>query len=171
MGQSRLSEDGSQRHPLPLTPATVPLNALMPAHGGLTGELTEQASKAKRNKVTQAREVRSVQRRLLAEFQDIETGDLLKFNHLEVSYVLLIKYTSRMLSWQSMLYSYTVSAERANIRKVSYSPVGFVRSGAYISRRNGDRVCWSRNPSVCFGASRKAIYATGYWILLSLQNR
>ncbi|VDO04496.1 unnamed protein product [Rodentolepis nana] len=83
VGQSRMAEDGRQRVPLPLTPATVPLNIINAAQDSLAGELTEQGSKAKRNKVTQAREVRSVQRRLLAEFQDIETGDLLKFNHLE----------------------------------------------------------------------------------------
>ncbi|VUZ50062.1 unnamed protein product [Hymenolepis diminuta] len=83
VGQSRMAEDGSQRVPLPLTPATIPLNIINAAQDSLAGELTEQGSKAKRNKVTQAREVRSVQRRLLAEFQDIETGDLLKFNHLE----------------------------------------------------------------------------------------
>ena len=78
-----LSEDGNQRYPLPLIPATVELSAIGAAHG-VAEELTEQVSEAKRKKVTQAREVRSVQRRLLAEFQDIETGDLLKFNHLEV---------------------------------------------------------------------------------------
>ncbi|KAA3681531.1 histone-lysine N-methyltransferase SETD1 [Paragonimus westermani] len=67
-----------------------PAARLPPAHssalgGSLEDRLTEQACEAKKKQLTQFREARSVQRRLLAEFQDIETGDLLKFNQLKAS--------------------------------------------------------------------------------------
>lgn len=93
VGRSVVSDVGGERQPLPLIPATVEMqiNAQCGASFGwgpkeeLAEELTELATVAKRKKVTQAREVRSDQRRLLNEFQAYETGDLLKFNQLKVN--------------------------------------------------------------------------------------
>uniref|UniRef100_A0A5K3EYJ7 [histone H3]-lysine(4) N-trimethyltransferase n=2 Tax=Mesocestoides corti TaxID=53468 RepID=A0A5K3EYJ7_MESCO len=118
VGRSMVSEDGTQRYPLPLTPATVELSAISAAHG-LADELTEQASVAKRKKVTQAREVRSVQRRLLAEFQDIETGDLLKFNHLEFRRKQLIFAKSPIHHW-GLIALEPIAAEEMVIEYVGH---------------------------------------------------
>ncbi|VDQ03040.1 unnamed protein product [Trichobilharzia regenti] len=89
VGRSLIGEDG-RRRPIPLMPATVQAqlggDAALQAFGeNIEERLTEQASEAKKKQLTQFREARSVQRRLLAEFQDIETGDLLKFNQLKVT--------------------------------------------------------------------------------------
>ncbi|KAL7060783.1 hypothetical protein AAHC03_09865 [Spirometra sp. Aus1] len=93
VGRSLVLDDGV-RQPLPLMPGTVEVQINLASQedldGGsnqasLTEQLTEQASAAKRKKVTQMRELRSVQRRLLAEYQAVETGDLLKFNQLKAS--------------------------------------------------------------------------------------
>uniref|UniRef100_A0A915F0M9 [histone H3]-lysine(4) N-trimethyltransferase n=1 Tax=Echinococcus canadensis TaxID=519352 RepID=A0A915F0M9_9CEST len=118
VGRSMVSEDGTQRYPLPLIPASVELNAINAAHG-LADELTEQASEAKRKKVTQAREVRSVQRRLLAEFQDIETGDLLKFNHLEFRRKQLIFAKSPIHHW-GLIALEPIAAEEMVIEYVGH---------------------------------------------------
>ncbi|VDK40873.1 unnamed protein product [Taenia asiatica] len=118
VGRSMVSEDGTQRYPLPLIPASVELNALNAAQG-LADELTEQASEAKRKKVTQAREVRSVQRRLLAEFQDIETGDLLKFNHLEFRRKQLIFAKSPIHHW-GLIALEPIAAEEMVIEYVGH---------------------------------------------------
>ncbi|VDM17182.1 unnamed protein product [Hydatigera taeniaeformis] len=118
VGRSMVSEDGTQRYPLPLIPASVELNAITAAHG-LADELTEQASEAKRKKVTQAREVRSVQRRLLAEFQDIETGDLLKFNHLEFRRKQLIFAKSPIHHW-GLIALEPIAAEEMVIEYVGH---------------------------------------------------
>lgn len=143
-----VSEDGTQRHPLPLIPASVELNALNAAHG-LADELTEQASEAKRKKVTQAREVRSVQRRLLAEFQDIETGDLLKFNHLEVR--ASNSYGSTLFSSLSTisLTFCAVPTETANLCQIANPPLGSDCAGADSRRRDGDRVRGSCRSQGC----------------------
>ncbi|VDP87558.1 unnamed protein product [Echinostoma caproni] len=87
VGRSMVGDDG-RRRPIPLMPATVEAQlggaAILQALGvSIEERLTEQASEAKKKQLTQFREARSVQRRLLAEFQDIETGDLLKFNQLK----------------------------------------------------------------------------------------
>ncbi|XP_018645226.1 mixed-lineage leukemia protein, mll, putative [Schistosoma mansoni] len=88
VGRSLIGEDG-RRRPIPLMPATVQAQlggdaALQAIGENIEERLTEQASEAKKKQLTQFREARSVQRRLLAEFQDIETGDLLKFNQLKL---------------------------------------------------------------------------------------
>lgn len=96
MGSSILSEDGLTRRPLPLTPACVELDAKL----ALTNEITEQVSEAKRKKITQARELRSTQRRFINELGTADLSDLLKINQLEVW--LLPRQCQHSSNWTGM---------------------------------------------------------------------
>uniref|UniRef100_A0A0X3PHK5 [histone H3]-lysine(4) N-trimethyltransferase n=1 Tax=Schistocephalus solidus TaxID=70667 RepID=A0A0X3PHK5_SCHSO len=127
VGRSLVLDDGV-RQPLPLMPATVDVQINLASQedldGGsnqasLTEQLTEQASAAKRKKVTQMRELRSVQRRLLAEYQAVETGDLLKFNQLKFRKKQLIFAKSPIHHW-GLIALEPIAAEEMVIEYVGH---------------------------------------------------
>ncbi|BHF72925.1 Histone-lysine N-methyltransferase setd1b [Sparganum proliferum] len=127
VGRSLVLDDGV-RQPLPLMPATVEVQINLASQedldGGsnqasLTEQLTEQASAAKRKKVTQMRELRSVQRRLLAEYQAVETGDLLKFNQLKFRKKQLIFAKSPIHHW-GLIALEPIAAEEMVIEYVGH---------------------------------------------------
>ncbi|KAF6776449.1 hypothetical protein AHF37_04038 [Paragonimus kellicotti] len=155
VGRSLIGEDGTQR-PIPLMPATVEahlgVSAIIQALGGsLEDRLTEQACEAKKKQLTQFREARSVQRRLLAEFQDIETGDLLKFNQLKFRKKQLIFAKSPIHAWglialepivaEEMVIEYVGQVVRkgvAELRERQYEAKGI--GGSYLFRIDDDYV-------------------------------
>ncbi|KAF5400312.1 Histone-lysine N-methyltransferase SETD1B [Paragonimus heterotremus] len=155
VGRSLIGEDGTQR-PIPLMPATVEahlgVSAVIQALGGsLEDRLTEQACEAKKKQLTQFREARSVQRRLLAEFQDIETGDLLKFNQLKFRKKQLIFAKSPIHAWglialepivaEEMVIEYVGQVVRkgvAELRERQYEAKGI--GGSYLFRIDDDYV-------------------------------
>ncbi|CAH8667623.1 unnamed protein product [Dicrocoelium dendriticum] len=155
VGRSLIGDDG-QRRPIPLMPATVEaqlgVSAILQVFGGnLEDRLTEQASEAKKKQLTQFREARSVQRRLLAEFQDIETGDLLKFNQLKFRKKQLIFAKSPIHAWglialepiaaEEMVIEYVGQVVRksvAELREQQYEAKGI--GGSYLFRIDDDFV-------------------------------
>ncbi|OON23278.1 SET domain protein [Opisthorchis viverrini] len=155
VGRSLIAEDG-RRRPIPLMPATVEaqlgVNAVIQAIGGsIEDRLTEQASEAKKKQLTQFREARSAQRRLLAQFQDIETGDLLKFNQLKFRKKQLIFAKSPIHAWglialepiaaEEMVIEYVGQVVRksvAELRERQYEAKGI--GGSYLFRIDDDFV-------------------------------
>ncbi|CAH8469262.1 unnamed protein product [Schistosoma bovis] len=149
VGRSLIGEDG-RRRPIPLMPATVQAQlggdaALQAIGENIEERLTEQASEAKKKQLTQFREARSVQRRLLAEFQDIETGDLLKFNQLKFRKKQLIFAKSPIHAWglialepiaaEEMVIEYVGHVVRkgvAELRERQYEAKGI--GGSYLFR-------------------------------------
>lgn len=149
VGRSLIGEDG-RRRPIPLMPATVQAQlggdaALQAIGENIEERLTEQASEAKKKQLTQFREARSVQRRLLAEFQDIETGDLLKFNQLKFRKKQLIFAKSPIHAWglialepiaaEEMVIEYVGHVVRkgvAELREHQYEAKGI--GGSYLFR-------------------------------------
>ncbi|CAH8447275.1 unnamed protein product [Schistosoma turkestanicum] len=155
VGRSLIGEDG-RRRPIPLMPATVQAQlggdaALQALGENIEERLTEQASEAKKKQLTQFREARSVQRRLLAEFQDIETGDLLKFNQLKFRKKQLIFAKSPIHAWglialepiaaEEMVIEYVGHVVRkgvAELREHQYEAKGI--GGSYLFRIDDDFV-------------------------------
>ncbi|KAK4472239.1 hypothetical protein MN116_003510 [Schistosoma mekongi] len=155
VGRSLIGEDG-RRRPIPLMPATVQAQlggdaALQALGENIEERLTEQASEAKKKQLTQFREARSVQRRLLAEFQDIETGDLLKFNQLKFRKKQLIFAKSPIHAWglialepiaaEEMVIEYVGHVVRkgvAELRERQYEAKGI--GGSYLFRIDDDFV-------------------------------
>ncbi|TPP58496.1 hypothetical protein FGIG_01009 [Fasciola gigantica] len=155
VGRSMVGEDG-RRRPIPLMPATIEAqlggDAILQALGvSIEERLTEQASEAKKKQLTQFREARSVQRRLLAELQDIETGDLLKFNQLKFRKKQLIFAKSPIHAWglialepiaaEEMVIEYVGHVVRkgvAELRERQYEAKGI--GGSYLFRIDDDFV-------------------------------
>ncbi|TNN20689.1 Histone-lysine N-methyltransferase SETD1 isoform 2 [Schistosoma japonicum] len=155
VGRSLIGEDG-RRRPIPLMPATVQAQlggdaALQALGENIEERLTEQACEAKKKQLTQFREARSVQRRLLAEFQDIETGDLLKFNQLKFRKKQLIFAKSPIHAWglialepiaaEEMVIEYVGHVVRkgvAELREHQYEAKGI--GGSYLFRIDDDFV-------------------------------